>query len=138
MVSLIALPLVLTGCSSATTKASPTPSTASEAGHVHGISVDPVSAKISLATHEGLYEVTAKSAVKVSNTTIDLMGFTSTAEPDTFYASGHPGPDFSLPNPVGLIRSTDAGKTWQTLSRWLVFFIWWRGGPESGRVLWGN
>ncbi len=40
------------------------------------------------------------------------MGFTPTAEPDVFYASGHPGPGSSLPNPVKLLRSTDAGKTW--------------------------
>lgn len=116
-VSLIALPLVLTGCSSATMQAGPAPSTAEDLGHVHGMSVDAVSSKISLATHGGLYDVTASTPTKISAETIDLMGFTATAEPDTFYASGHPGSDSYLPNPVGLIQSTDAGKTWQTLSR---------------------
>lgn len=43
------------------------------------------------------------------------MGFTA-AGADHFYASGHPGPSDDLPNPVGLIESTDAGETWQPLS----------------------
>ncbi|WP_245933263.1 F510_1955 family glycosylhydrolase [Arthrobacter livingstonensis] len=83
--------------------------------HVHGISVDPVSTKILIATHDGLYDATKKKLEKVSDT-IDLMGFTATGEPNVYYASGHPGPGSSLPNPVGLIRSRDAGKTWQQVS----------------------
>ncbi|MCQ9164191.1 F510_1955 family glycosylhydrolase [Arthrobacter sp. STN4] len=85
--------------------------------HVHGISVDPVSTKILIATHDGLFDATTNTQVKVSEATIDLMGFTATGQPNVFYASGHPGPGSSLPNPVGLIRSTDAGKTWQQISR---------------------
>ncbi|MFQ4149529.1 F510_1955 family glycosylhydrolase [Arthrobacter sp. LAPM80] len=85
--------------------------------HIHGISVDPVSTRILLATHDGLFDATTKTPVKLSEATIDLMGFTATGEPNVFYASGHPGPGSSLPNPVGLIRSTDAGKTWQPVSR---------------------
>ena len=44
------------------------------------------------------------------------MGFTA-ADHGVFYASGHPGPGSDLPNPFGLIRSTDGGKTWEQLSR---------------------
>lgn len=112
---LLLAPLALAGCSTATPPASPVPAAA--ASHVHGISVDPVSTKILLATHDGLFDATTKTPVKVSDSTIDLMGFTATGEPNVFYASGHPGPGSSLPNPVGLIRSTDAGKTWQPVSR---------------------
>lgn len=115
---LLALPLLLlAGCSTATTPTTPAPTPAADIGHVHGMSVDLASTKILLATHDGLYDATTKTPVKISETTIDLMGFTATADPDTFYASGHPGPDSSLPNPVGLIKSTDAGKTWQQVSR---------------------
>ena len=113
----LALPLVLAGCTTSTTQVSPTPSAAVESDHVHGISVDPASSRILLATHDGLYDATTKTAAKISDTTIDLMGFTATAEPDVLFASGHPGPGSSLPNPVGLIQSTDAGKTWQEISR---------------------
>ncbi|MHA7155588.1 F510_1955 family glycosylhydrolase [Arthrobacter sp. TMN-50] len=48
--------------------------------------------------------------------TIDLMGFTAAGNGD-FYASGHPGPGSELPDPVGLIRSTDQGQSWQPLSQ---------------------
>lgn len=34
-----------------------------------------------------------------------------------FYASGHPGKDSTMPNPLGLIKSTDGGKTWEQVSR---------------------
>ena len=55
------------------------------------------------------------SVTRVGDSTIDLMGFTA-AGPDHFYASGHPGPDDDLPNPVGLIESTDGGQSWRNLS----------------------
>ncbi|MFQ4149570.1 F510_1955 family glycosylhydrolase [Arthrobacter sp. LAPM80] len=112
----LVLPLLLAGCTSATT---PTPQTtlASTTQHVHGIYVDQMSSKVLLASHDGLYAAAGKTLVKVSTDTIDLMGFTPTADPRVFYGSGHPGPGSALPNPVGLIRSTDAGKTWVTLSR---------------------
>lgn len=113
--AVLTLPLVIAGCSAATPAVDPAPA-ANALGHIHGISVDPATTKILLATHDGLYDATKKTAVKVSDT-IDLMGFTPTAEPNVFYASGHPGPGSSLPNPVGLIRSADAGKTWQPVSR---------------------
>lgn len=117
VVSLLALPLLLAGCASAeSTAAELSPQTAA-LSHVHGISVDPATKRILLATHDGLYDATSDPAVKISDTTIDLMGFTETAEPNVFYASGHPGPGSELPNPVGLIRSDDAGKSWESTSR---------------------
>lgn len=112
--ALLALPLVLAGCAAGAPAAATTP--AATGGHVHGISVDPMTTKILLATHEGLFDATGKTPVKISDT-IDLMGFTQTADPAVFYASGHPGPGSTLPNPVGLIRSTDSGKTWAPVSR---------------------
>ncbi|MHA7176930.1 F510_1955 family glycosylhydrolase [Arthrobacter sp. Sr24] len=117
--SLVALPLLLAGCTSAGSPAVEPSPKAAGLSHIHGISVDLASPspRILLATHDGLYDATKNPAVKVGEDTIDLMGFTATAEPDTFYASGHPGPGSQLPNPVGLIRTTDAGKTWESLSR---------------------
>ncbi|WP_427016553.1 F510_1955 family glycosylhydrolase [Pseudarthrobacter sp. P1] len=113
-VALLALPLVLAGCSTGAPAADPSP--AATGGHVHGISVDPMSTRILLATHDGLFDATSKAPVKISDT-IDLMGFTPTGDPTVFYASGHPGPGSTLPNPAGLIRSTDSGKTWAPVSR---------------------
>lgn len=117
--TVLLLPLALLGCSPTTTAVAPEPVPA-PAGHVHGIFVDPASTRILLATHDGLYDATGPTGTtmaKIGTETIDLMGFTPTADPQVFYASGHPGPGSTLPDPVGLIRSTDAGKTWEPLSR---------------------
>lgn len=57
-----------------------------------------------------------KTASKIGGAN-DLMGFTPGQDEGTFYASGHPGPGSDLPNPLGLIKSRDGGKTWEPLSR---------------------
>ncbi|WP_104180064.1 F510_1955 family glycosylhydrolase [Arthrobacter sp. B0490] len=79
------------------------------------MSVDPATNRILLATHDGLFDVTRSPAQQIGPT-IDLMGFTSTSD-GTLYASGHPGPGTDLPDPVGLITSTDDGRTWEPVSR---------------------
>lgn len=84
--------------------------------HIHGLSVSSDSRQVLLATHEGLFDVTEMPARKIGDTR-DLMGFTGTKDPNVFYASGHPGAGSDLPNPLGLIRSADGGKTWEQLSR---------------------
>jgi photosystem II stability/assembly factor-like uncharacterized protein len=45
------------------------------------------------------------------------MGFTAGAKQGVLFASGHPWPGSDLPNPLGLIKSTDGGKSWEPLSR---------------------
>lgn len=83
--------------------------------HVHGVGIDPKDGVVYLATHEGLYRYGDEGPTQVGPV-IDLMGFT-VADAGRFYASGHPGPGVDLPNPVGLIESTDGGQSWEPLSR---------------------
>lgn len=97
------------------TPAAPTASAGYPSGHVHGMSVDPGTNRILLATHDGLFDVSSSPARQIGPT-IDLMGFTSTSD-GTLYASGHPGPGTDLPDPVGLITSDDDGRSWKPLSR---------------------
>jgi hypothetical protein len=87
-----------------------------EAGHVHGMGIDPADGTLYLGTHGGLFAVDEDVVRRVGSATTDLMGF-AVAGPGHFYASGHPGPQDDLPNPVGLIETTDAGRTWTSLSR---------------------
>ncbi|MCZ2403900.1 exo-alpha-sialidase [Paenarthrobacter sp. Z7-10] len=110
------LALLLSACSAGSSAAVSVESMAPPAAHVHGISVEAMSGRVLLATHEGLYDVTRKPAVKIGPT-IDLMGFTPTSDPKVFYASGHPGTGSALSNPVGLIKSIDGGVSWQPVSR---------------------
>ena len=84
--------------------------------HVHGVGIDPAGGTLVLATHEGLFEVGPDGAAARVGPVIDLMGFV-VAGPGHFLASGHPGPGTDLPEPVGLLESTDGGKTWEPVSR---------------------
>ena len=85
------------------------------AGHIHGVARDPDTGDIVLATHAGLFRLGADGPTPVGPD-VDLMGFA--ISPDGSYlGSGHPGPGSDLGQPVGLIRSTDGGRTWTTLSR---------------------
>lgn len=98
------------------------PSPASSTGspmpdaHIHGLSVSSNTGQVLLATHDGLFDITKQSTAKIGATS-DLMGFTGGTDHGVLYASGHPGEGSDLPNPLGLIGSTDGGKTWDQLSR---------------------
>ncbi|MFR0638517.1 F510_1955 family glycosylhydrolase [Arthrobacter sp. LS16] len=83
-------------------------------GHIHAISIEESIQRLLLATHNGLFDATATVPQKIGPT-IDLMGFTAAAD-GSFYASGHPGPGVDLPNPLGLMKSTDGGESWTPLS----------------------
>jgi len=82
---------------------------------VHGAALDPGDGALLLATHHGLVEVGDGGPVAVGPV-IDLMGF-AVVGPDHYLASGHPGLQVDLPQPVGLIESTDGGRTWTPVSR---------------------
>jgi hypothetical protein len=113
-----ALVPLLAGCSSPESAAEP--SSAAQPGrlpsaHVHGVAIDPTNGALLLATHEGLVEVGDRGGLTPVGPVIDLMGFAVTG--DRYLASGHPGMHVDLPQPVGLIESTDGGETWAALSR---------------------
>lgn len=109
--------LVLAGCSTA-----PTPATVgadSEGfGHVHGV-VDLGDGTVLLGTHNGLYTLTENGTLAgpVGGNDFDAMGLAGGG--DSLFASGHPGPTtparFGAHN-LGIIRSTDAGITWEPVA----------------------
>lgn len=114
-----ALLLTLSACSPGTAG---TPDAASPAAsglpssHVHGLSVNSETGQILLATHEGLFDISKNTGVKIGATN-DLMGFTAAMDEGVFYASGHPGKGSTMPNPLGLLKSSDGGNTWEQVSR---------------------
>lgn len=120
------LGLLCTGALAACSPPAP-PATAgtSSAGtaitHVHAITRDTVTGggagagTILMATHEGLFRLQDRELTQ-AGPVVDLMGFTVTPE-GRYLASGHPGTGTALPEPVGLIESTDQGETWEVLSR---------------------
>lgn len=81
--------------------------------HIH--SVRAVGNQIILGTHEGLYQYLDEKTVKrISPERFDVMGLAVSTK--GFYASGHPGPGSKLPEPVGLLLTTDRGATWKKVS----------------------
>lgn len=85
--------------------------------HVHGLGIDPANGALFIATHTGLYRVAdgETEAERVSESRQDTMGF-AVAGPSRFVGSGHPDARDDLPPHLGLIESTDAGRTWKPIS----------------------
>ncbi|HEV3479562.1 MAG TPA: hypothetical protein VG144_08945 [Gaiellaceae bacterium] len=89
--------------------------------HVHGLGINPADGALFIATHTGLYRVPAdaQQAARVGESRQDTMGFTVVG-PSRFLGSGHPDPDAmreqNLPQNLGLIESTDGGRTWRPIS----------------------
>ena len=109
----IATPTVAGGGSASTASAANQPPVAIT--HIHAVARDPKTGDLLLATHEGLFRH-ANGELLQNGPVIDLMGFT-VAPDGTYYASGHPGAGVDRPQPVGLITSTDSGRTWRVSSR---------------------
>ena len=91
--------------------------TAAPAGmaHVHGLAVDPADGQLLAGTHYGAFRVGEDGELEQFGPVQDFMGF-SVAGPGHYLASGHPGAGQSGPGNLGLIESTDGGKTWNTVS----------------------
>jgi len=111
-----ALLLTLTACGQVTNGSDDVPGETLDVTHVHGLAVDPEDpGRVFIATHEGFGAWTEDGVERVSGSTADFMGFT--VGPDgTFYGSGHPGRGEDGPSSVGLVRSTDGGRTWEPVS----------------------
>ena len=97
-----------------------------DAPYIGSLSVNPGDGSIFMGTNTGLFEI-PKAGGKPSKVTGTLKtpnGEGSVSEalvakftgPDELIASGHPSGDSSLPPALGLIRSSDAGKTWESVS----------------------
>lgn len=83
--------------------------------HVHGVGTDPADGTVYVASHDGLFRSGPDGLVPAGAAGRDLMGFT-VAGPGRLLSSGHPGTDDTLPDPIGLVESTDGGTTWVPLS----------------------
>jgi photosystem II stability/assembly factor-like uncharacterized protein len=89
--------------------------------HVHGLGVDPADQSLFIATHTGLYRVAEgeRKAERVGDSYQDTMGFTIVGR-NRFLGSGHPdineAREKNLPPLLGLIESTDSGKSWEPIS----------------------
>jgi len=124
IVSALLLVTLLAGCATVST-VTPTvpPAPASSFGHVHGVGIDEGWGAVYVATHKGLFSVSssfdspqdsASLGSPIAGLRQDNMGFAIDGE--RMYASGHPDPTVSSDADLGLLTSTDKGKTWSAVS----------------------
>jgi len=89
--------------------------------HVHGLGIDPADKALYIATHTGLFRVAEghQQADRVGDRFQDTMAFTIVG-PNRFLGSGHPdlreASEKDLPPLLGLIESTDSGRSWTPIS----------------------
>lgn len=110
--------LVLSGCSSGSGSGGSSGERSDGSlsiAHVHGVGIDPSDGRLYVATHDGVLAVAQDGKARRVGDTADYMGFTVIG-PKTFLGSGHPAEGSGGSGARGLIRSTDGGKTWKTLS----------------------
>lgn len=80
-----------------------------EIEHVHGMGYAGGNDGLYLATHGGLKIFRDGGWHETTRNYNDYMGFNAVDE--GFYTSGHPGGDSDIPNPFGIQRSFDGGRT---------------------------
>jgi len=81
--------------------------------HIHGLGFTNDGTEIYVPAHDGL-KVYKNGKWKIpEGEKHDYMGFSMVD--NGFYSSGHPAPGSSMKNPLGVVKSTDMGKTLQTL-----------------------
>src|SRR5690625_3668659 len=100
--------IFIAGCSSKEEKSFET-SFDGSMEHVHGMGYAGDDGGLYLASHTGLKIYRDGEWFETTKNFNDYMGFNAVDK--GFYTSGHPGKDSDLPNPIGLKRSFDGGKT---------------------------
>lgn len=81
--------------------------------HVHGLAYSADGRRLMIPSHHGLALYEDGRWSNAPGPRHDYMGFAATA--GAIYSSGHPAPGTGLVNPFGLLRSRDAGTTWERL-----------------------
>lgn len=89
-------------------------STPVEIPHIHGLSFSADGEQLIVPAHTGLviFENNRWSAPDIP--AHDYMGYAGVD--NGFFSSGHPGRQSNLANPLGLVKSTDGGRTLTTLA----------------------
>lgn len=112
----LAAALAVIGCGGDTKSALPEPADPGPI-HVHGLGVDPRDGALFLATHSGLFRSAEgqTTAQRVGRSFQDTMAFTVTG-PGRFLGSGHPDAQSGQPPLLGLIESSDSGRSWRPVA----------------------
>lgn len=107
--------LALAGCSESDAIDSAEDATETLMGHIHGLGTDPETGELYAAGHHGVFTFAAGTPRRVADRWQDTMAFTVIG-PRHLLASGHPDLREDGTIHLGLIESTDAAETWQSLA----------------------
>jgi photosystem II stability/assembly factor-like uncharacterized protein len=103
--SMVIATLMLSACSSSTSTVN--------MEHIHGLGYTSDGKQIMIPAHSGLVAYAEGKWINVDAPKNDYMGFVTVD--NGFYSSGHPGQGSKLKNPIGVVKSTDVGKSLATL-----------------------
>lgn len=78
--------------------------------HLHGLAFIADNQGLVAAGHVGLWIYRDARWARAAGPAHDFMGFSVTRH--AMYSSGHPAPNTSLRDPLGLVKSADGGKSW--------------------------
>ncbi|QUW20932.1 sialidase [Sporosarcina sp. Marseille-Q4063] len=82
--------------------------------HLHGLGYINGGPEIVISTHDGLYEYDKDGWKEANSEKHDYMGFQAIRE--GFFSSGHPEPGSDYKNPLGLVKSTNRGASFDKLA----------------------
>lgn len=100
--------LILMGCNDSSDLKKEIPYSG-ELNHVHGIGYAGNDGGLYFAAHTGLKIYREGEWFAISDNFFDYMGFNAIDQ--GFYTSGHPSADSNMPNPLGIQKSLDGGKS---------------------------
>ena len=86
----------------------------SKINHLHGMGYINGGAELVISTHDGLYEYDKDGWKEANSEKHDYMGFQPIRE--GFFSSGHPEIGSKYKNPLGLVKSTDRGASFDQLA----------------------
>ncbi|WOV86504.1 sialidase [Sporosarcina oncorhynchi] len=105
----------------------------SKIDHLHGLGYINGGPQVVISTHEGLYAYDEEGWKEANSEKHDYMGFQAVRE--GFFSSGHPEPNSNLKNPLGLVKSTDRGASFDKLAFYgEIDFHYMAVGYESNAI----
>ncbi|WP_231571354.1 hypothetical protein [Gordoniibacillus kamchatkensis] len=104
----VALFIGMTACSNKLAEG-PNSNTETTFMHLHGLGYSADGKRLFIPVHNGLKVYADGVWSDAPGEKHDYMGFS--AADNGFYSSGHPAPGSKFKNPLGLVKSTDDGKT---------------------------
>lgn len=105
----------------------------SKIDHLHGLGYINGGPEVVISTHEGLYAYGDDGWKEANSEKHDYMGFQAVLE--GFFSSGHPEPNSKLKNPLGLVKSTDRGASFEKLAFYgEIDFHYMAVGYESNAI----